>query len=162
MKATTEKLAAGNNTSSISHKISAIGLFAFLIILGFYSSAFSQTEIAAVTPKPVVEPAKTGFLPAVYSEVKPNNLENLIQENLAGAVSDENDHTIKLYFTVDANGKVTNISTHGVYSSKLQTSLAKLTTIMPVWQPATFNGEPIPSKVIVPVKFISSVTRIGE
>ncbi|MFY8035332.1 MAG: hypothetical protein ACOVMN_12485 [Flexibacteraceae bacterium] len=162
MKSTTEKLAAGNNTSSFSHKISTIGIIAFFILLGFYTSAFAQTEIAAITPKVVTEPAKTGFVPAVYSEVKPNNLENLIQENLAGAVSDETDHVIKLYFTVDANGKVTNISSHGVYSSKLQSSLAKLTTIMPVWQPATFNGEPIPSKVIVPVKFTSSITRIGE
>jgi hypothetical protein len=162
MKATTEKLAAGNNTSSFSHKINTIGIIAFFILLGFYTSAFAQTEIAAITPKVVTEPAKTGFVPAVYSEVKPNNLENLIQENLAGAVSDETDHVIKLYFTVDANGKVTNISSHGVYSSKLQSSLAKLTTIMPVWQPATFNGEPIPSKVIVPVKFTSSITRIGE
>jgi hypothetical protein len=162
MKASKEKLAAGNNTLSFTYKFTTVGFIAFFILLGFYTSAFSQTEIAAVTPKPVVEPAKAGFVPAVYSEVKPNNLENLIQENLAGAVNDENDHTIKLYFTVDANGKVTNISSYGFYSSKLQTSLAKLTTIMPVWQPATFNGEPIPSKVIVPVKFTSTISRIGE
>jgi len=162
MKATTEKLAAGNHNLSFNNKFSSLGIIAFFILLGFYTSAFAQTEIAAITPKVAAEPAKTGFVPAEYSEVKPNNLENLIQENLAGSVCDETDHVIKLYFTIDANGKVTNISSHGVFSSKLQTSLAKLTTIMPVWQPATFNGEPIPSKVIVPVKFISKITIIGE
>jgi len=162
MKATTEKLAAGNNNFSINNKIGPLGITVLFILLGFYTNAFAQTEIAAITPKVVTESAKVGFFPAVYSDVKPNNLENLIQENLAGAVNDETDHIIKLYFTVDANGKVTNISSHGIYSSKLQSSLAKLTTVMPSWQPATFNGEPIPSKVIVPVKFTNNITRIGE
>lgn len=162
MKATTEKLAAGNLNNGTNHKYAFVLLTTMFLIFGLLSNTIAQSEIAVVTSKQVSEANKSAFMPAIYSDVKPNNLENLIQVNLAGAVSEETDHIIKLYFTVDATGKVTNITSHGVYSSKLQSSLTKLTNAMPSWEPATFNGEPIPSKVIVPVKFTSRVTRIGE
>jgi len=162
MKATTEKLAAGNLNNGTNHKYAFVLLTTMFLIFGLLSNTIAQSEIAVVTQKQVSEANKSAFMPAIYSDIKPNNLENLIQVNLAGAVSEETDHIIKLYFTVDAKGKVTNITSHGVYSSKLQSSLTKLTNAMPSWEPATFNGEPIPSKVIVPVKFTSTVTRIGE
>jgi hypothetical protein len=162
MKVNLEKRAPGNALNAIGFNLVVKLLLATYLIVGLNVNSFAQIELALKTEKVKEAYINIGYSAPTYSDITPNNLELLIQENLANVVTEETDLTIKLYFTLDAAGKVLNISSHGIYSSKLQRSLANLTNVMPNWQPATFNGAAIPSKVIVPVKFKSVIARIGE
>ncbi len=65
--------------------------------------------------------------------------------------------TVMVHFTVDANGKVTNVHTSGnklQISKELDQEALRVVNIMPNWQPAEENHKHVASEVTVPITFL--------
>jgi TonB family protein len=66
---------------------------------------------------------------------------------------DSVDGVVTVIFTIDKTGKPVDIQIENSLGPEFDREAARLIEKMPDWNPARFNGQPVPSKISVPLTF---------
>jgi protein TonB len=96
---------------------------------------------------PDVNPEFPGGMAAFYDFLK----KNIKYPRLA--VENEIKGTIYISFVVDENGKVSDIQNMNALGGGLEKEAVRVAGLMPDWKPGILNGEKVPVKYNIPVKF---------
>ena len=106
----------------------------------------------ATAPSPRSEP--------VYVQAEPihgyPSLYEYFDSNLVyprDAVKDSVEGTVNVEFVIDMKGNAVDIRVDNSLGSAFDTEAIRLVENMPVWKPATYNGQPVRSKISLPITF---------
>ena len=107
----------------------------------------SKKELVYVQAEPIA-----GY-PSLYQYFD-NNLvypEDAARDSLEG--------TVNVEFVIDTQGKATDILVENSLGSSFDKEAIRLVENMPEWKPATYNGQPVRSKISLPITFELQKTR---
>jgi TonB family protein len=68
-------------------------------------------------------------------------------------IKDSVEGVVTIIFTIDTHGKPVNIQMENSLGDAFDAEAKRLIERMPAWQPASYNGKPVPSKISVPLTF---------
>lgn len=80
-------------------------------------------------------------------------LDQSIRYPLDASISDSIQGTSIVHFTIDQNGKATEIKVSNSLGPAFDRECIRLIKNMPPWQPAKVNGKPTKSNMSVPLRF---------
>ena len=75
------------------------------------------------------------------------------------AVKDSVEGTVNVVFIIDRNGNATEIKVENSLGPLFDDEATRLVANMPAWKPATYDGEPVRSKISLPITFGLHKTR---
>lgn len=123
-------------------------LFISFFAIVNYSSAqeIDDTSLIQIVKYPDIDAEFPGGMALMIKYI----IENLVVPDGYEAT----DFTGKIYisFTVNVDGKISNAKVERGIDEKLNQNVIELIQGMPNWKPAKLNGEPVPSKVWLPVQ----------
>jgi len=64
--------------------------------------------------------------------------------------ADQNEIKVKLIFYIETDGSLTEITAEGE-TEEIRNEIIRVMKLMPIWKPATTNGDPVRSKFIMPI-----------
>lgn len=113
------------------------------------------------------EPARN--VEPVYVQAEPadgySSLYRYFDEHLvypAQAVKDSIEGTVNVVFVIDLNGKATDIRIENSLGGLLDDEAIRLVQNMPPWKPATYDGQPVRSKISLPITFTLHTTHKND
>lgn len=136
----------------------------------FLSPAEKQTDVQGTRsrpdkPGPKVTAPTTEKDP-VYVQAEPvagyPSLYEYFDTNLvypAVAVKDSLEGIVNVEFVIDTDGNATDIVVENSLGSSFDKEAIRLVENMPEWKPATYNGQPVRSKISLPITFGLHKTR---